>query len=502
MKKVLPLLFNFIMILSYTSFAQGTDASIEVIIKDNNLITVPGATITITNSSTGFTTGGVTQPNGIFRFNQLPLGGPYKITATYVGFEPSAKTGIMLSQGSTIKVNLVLSEQPVTLEEVAVTSDGFKNKDERLGRATSINSKDIQRLPSNNRDFSTLAQLSPMVGAGLNIGGINSRNDAFTIDGVTAKESSFGGPDQMPYTISIEALREFEVVSNSYDVTEGRSLAGGIKAVTKSGTNEFHGSVFSYFWDDRFSSNFDLLGRDVINDTKRHTGFTLGGPILKNKLHFFMVYDGERLEQSYDLWAQSETPGIVQNNQGHLATQANLDRAIGILQDKYGVSNNQQYGFFTRNNKLNTYFAKVDYQINNRNKLTLRYNQSDYIRPNETNSDIGRNGIYDAGYNFIVKGKNAVLDLRSDINNSLSNELKLGYYFNTRQNVINTANHPQLWLTMQSEIDGTVQNATLIGRYNRWTPEIQENDIFSVGDDLYWTKGRLNIVLVHTKVCL
>ncbi len=68
---------------------------------------------------------------------------------------------------------------------------------------------------------------------------------------VTAKESSFGGPDQLPYTFSIEALREFEVVTNSYDVTEGRSVAGGIKAVTKSGTNEFHGSVFSYFWDDR-----------------------------------------------------------------------------------------------------------------------------------------------------------------------------------------------------------------------------------------------------------
>lgn len=495
MKKTLLLLFTLIAFKSYYIFAQGTDASIEIVVKDVNKEPVPGATISLVNTSTGFTTGGVTQTNGILRFNQLPLGGPYRIAVSYVGFQPSIKEGLTLNQGNSLKINMTLSEEPVSLEEVTISADGLQSRDERLGRATSVNSKEIQRLPSANRDFSILAQLSPMVGANLNIGGINSRNDAFTIDGVTAKESSFGGPDQMPYTISIEALREFEIVSNSYDVTEGRSLAGGIKAVTKSGTNQFHGSVFSYFWDDRLSAHQDLLGRDVINDTKKHQGFTLGGPILKNKLHFFMVYDGERLDQAYDFWAHSDRPGIVQNNQGHLATQENLDRAIGILQDKYGVSERPQYGFFTRKNKLDTYFAKLDYQISNKHKLTLRYNQSNYIRPNENNSDIGRNGIYDAGYDFIVKGKNAVIDLRSDINSNLSNELKLGYYFNTRQNAINTANHPQLWVSMQSEIDGTVQNATLIGRYNRWTPEIQENDIFSIGDDLYWTKGRFNIVL-------
>ncbi|MGI8580780.1 MAG: TonB-dependent receptor [Chitinophagaceae bacterium] len=493
MKKLL-LLFICLYNLCTTGYSQGTDASIEVSVTDPSKIPVQGASVSLVNSSTGFTTTGVSQRNGLFRFEQLPLGGPYKVTVTFVGYQPLTKDGFMLDQGSNLKIVIPLSQQVGQLQEVTVISNDFKNRNERLGRSTLVSAKEIQRLPSTNRNFANLAQLSPMVGSGFNIGGINSRNDAFTVDGVTAKESSFGGPDQLPYTFSIEALREFEVVTNSYDVTEGRSISGGIKAVTKSGTNVFHGSVFNYFWDNRLGASTDLLGRKVINDTKQQRGFTLGGPIIKNKLHFFIAYDGERLEQAYDLWSQSVTPGIVQNNRGQQATTANLDRAISILQSKYGVSSQQQYGFFTRKNKLNTYFAKFDWQLNNKNKLTFRYNQSDYVLPNNNNSDIGAYGIHDAGYNFIVKGKNILLALRSQLKNNVSNELKLGYYFNTRQNAINTAEHPQLWLTMQSVINGATQNATLVGRYNRWTPEIQENKIFSINNDVYVNRGKFNFV--------
>ncbi len=477
-----------------TVFSQGTDASIEVSVTDPSKAPVQGATVSLVNSSTGFTTTGVSQKNGLHRFEQLPLGGPYKVTVSFVGFQSYIKDGFMLNQGSNLTIAIPLSQEVSQLQEVVVVSNEFKNRNERLGRSTLISSKEIQRLPSTNRNFANLAQLSPMVGSGFNIGGINSRNDAFTVDGVTAKESSFGGPDQLPYTFSIEALREFEVVTNSYDVTEGRSIAGGIKAVTKSGTNEFHGSAFNYFWDSRLGASTDLLGRTVINDTKQQRGFTLGGPIIKNKLHFFVAYDGEKLKEAYDLWNQSVTPGIVQNNRGQQATKANLDRAVSILQSKYGVSSGQQYGFFTRNNKLNTYFAKLDWQVNKKHKLTFRYNQSDYVLPNNNNSDIGAFGIHDAGYDFIVKGKNVLLALRSQLKNNVSNELKLGYYFNTRQNAINTAEHPQLWITMQSVINGATQNATLVGRYNRWTPEVQENDIFTINNDVYVNRGKFNFV--------
>ncbi len=493
MKKKLLLIFSMLTIASRL-FAQGTDASIEVAVTDPTKLPVQGATISLLNASTGFTTTGASQKNGMFRFEQLPLGGPYKITVTYVGFQPQVKDGYTLNQGSNLTVAFPLSNQAAQLQEVTVFANEFKNRNERLGRSTLISAKEIQRLPSTNRNFANLAQLSPMVGNGFNVGGLNSRNDAFTVDGVTAKESSFGGPDQLPYTFSIEALREFEVVTNSYDVSEGRSLGGGIKGVTKSGTNEFHGSVFRYFWDNRLGANTDLLGRKVINDTKQQSGFTLGGPIVKNKMHFFIAYDGERLQEAYDLWNQSVTPGIVQNNRGQQATQANLDRAVNILQSKYGVSNTQQYGFFTRKNKLNTYFGKIDWQINSKNKLTFRYNQSDYVLPNNNNSDIGAYGIHDAGYDFIVKGKNVLLALRSQLRNNVSNDFKLGYYFNTRQNAINTAEHPQLWINMQSTINGATQNAVLVGRYNRWTPEIQENSIISINNDVYLNKGKFNFV--------
>jgi hypothetical protein len=476
------------------TWAQGTDAGIQVSVRNQQKELLPGATITITNLSTGFNSTAVTDKDGRYRFLQIPLGGPYSIKVQYIGFQPLEQKGYMLSQGSNLQVNIVMESSTTQLREVNIQHSEFKSRDERLSKSTAINAKEIQRLPTANRNFGNLAQLSPMVGSDLNVGGISSRNDAVTIDGVTGRESSFGGPDQMPYTLSMEALREFEVVTNVYDVTEGRSSAGAVKAVTKSGTNEFHGSVFSYFWDSRLAAQQDLLGRDVINDTKQQRGFSLGGPIIRNKVHFFVAYDGERLDQAYDLWAKSTREGVMQSNEGHLVTKPVLDSAITILQQKYGVSSRPQYGFFTRTNKLDTYFGKIDWQINGRHKLTVRYNQSDYIQPNNTNSDIGRYGIYDAGYDFIVKGKNALVALRSQLNNDLSNEFKAGYYYNTRQNAINTAEHPQLWMTLQSVIDGQQYNATLVGRYNRWVPEIQENKTWSLINDTYWKKGRFNFV--------
>ncbi len=470
--------------------AQGTDASIEVTVVSQESVPLVGATVSLVNRSTGFRSAGATNPEGRYRFNQLPLGGPYEVTVQLLGHESTTTVTGMLNQGSYLRVNVQLAEEGQLLEAVDVTYDDFKSRDRRLGQATAVNAQEIQRLPSTNRNYTDLTQLSPMVGSGLNIGGISSRNDALTLDGVTAREVAFGGPAEMPYTLSMEALREFEIVTNSYDVTEGRSLGGGIKAVTKSGTNEFHGSVFNFFWDDRLAARTDLMGRSVINDTKQQRGFTLGGPIVRDKLHFFVAYDGERLEQAYDMWSKSTRPGIVQSDEGHWATQENLDRAIGILQAKYELDDGPQYGFFSRQNKLDTYFGKIDWQINDSHKLTARYNQSDYIRPNNTNSDIGRYGLHGAGYDFLVKDKNALLSLRSQLKSNLSNELKVGYYFNTRQNAINTAEHPQLWMVMQSEIDGDIYNATLVGRYNRWVPEVQESSIYSIINDVYWSTGK------------
>lgn len=475
-------------------FAQGTDASIIGNIENYEDSSVPGATVLVRNESTGFEAITVSNQNGEYAFRQLPLGGPYTIKVSFVGFEDQLKSDIMLSLGDRVEVDFNMSESVDELETVVISGDGFKSRDNRLGKATSITANEVQQLPSANRNFNNLIQLSPLVGSGDALAGMDSRNNAVTIDGVNAKEPSFGGQGSAPYTISLEALREFEVVTNSYDVTEGRQAAGAIKAVTKSGTNEFHGSVFTYFWDARLAADQNLREQDVLGDTKKQRGFSLGGPIIKDKLHFFVAYDGERFDEQYSLWTQSTEEGIVGNNEGQFAYKADLDRAIDILQESYGVSDQRQYGFFQRTKKLDTWFGKIDWQINNRHKLTARTILTDFIQPNNTNSDIGRFGIYDAGYDFVDKGSNTLVSLRSQFSTSVFNEFKLGYYFNERGNRINTGEHPQLWIRLPL-VEGREQQATLVGRYNRWTPELQINDVYSIINDTYINKGRFDFVI-------
>ncbi|MEO0330191.1 MAG: carboxypeptidase regulatory-like domain-containing protein, partial [Bacteroidota bacterium] len=239
---------------NYT-FAQGTDASISGRITDENNEGIPNATVEITNESTGFRTGTVTNLQGIYDLQQLPVGGPYVISASFVGYADQKKSGYMLNQGNNLEVDFYLSETATELSEIVVSGNSFQSRNNRLGTATSISAQDVKTLPANNRDFSNLAALSPLVGNGTNIAGVSSRSNSIQIDGVNSREASFGGQGSSPYVLSMEALREFEVVTNSYDVIDGRGAAGGIKAVTKSGTNEFHGSAFAYFWDARLAAD-------------------------------------------------------------------------------------------------------------------------------------------------------------------------------------------------------------------------------------------------------
>lgn len=495
MKKFLNYLFILLLCFALIDgYCQGTDASVSGIIYDGAKSPAPGAIVKVKNLSTGFVTGTVTGSDGKYVLRQLPLGGPYTLEISMVGFSTITKTGLQLNLGDNIKEDYNLSEKTTELSEVTIQGTGFSNRNERLASSTSVSAKDLISLPTPNRSFSTLAQLSPLVGGGTNIFGGNSRNNGFTIDGVNAKEASFGGSGSSPFTLSMEALREFEVVSNSYDVTEGRGSFGSIKAVTKSGTNTMTGSAHGYFWVDKLAAQKNLMKQNIAVQNKQQFGFTLGGPIIKNKLHFFVTYDAERLKQPFDLWSKSTTPGIVQNNRGEQATEENLNRAINILQQKYEVQDRAQYGFFSRNNQLDTFFGKLDWQINNKHKLTLRTILNNYVAPTQNNSDIGNYGIYDASYDFYDKGNNTMLALRSQFKPNLLNELKVGYYFNERGNKITSAEHPQLWLSMQSVIGEKNVNATLVGRYNRWTRETQKNNIWTIVNDTYWTKGKFDFV--------
>jgi len=474
---------------------QGTNASITGRVVDDEGAPLPGANVLVENTSTGFTTGTATGPEGRFTLRELPLG-PYAVTVSFVSYRTQRRTGLELSQGDELALSFTLSQTTTDMEEVVVEASSFQSQSTRLGARTRITAEEVETLPAAGRNFTDLIKLSPRVGSGDNIAGMDGRNNALTIDGVNAKETNFGGSGSSPYVLSMAALREFEVVTNSYDVVEGRGTAGAVKAVSKSGTNEFEGSVFGHFWDKRLAAPTDIRGRDVEGDTKSQRGFTLGGPIIKDKLHFFVAYDGERKDEAYSLWSQSTNPGIMENGIGMRASAENVNRIISILEEKYSLDPDQrQIGFFSRTNQLDTFFGRLDWQVNDRHKLTARYIRDDFVRPKRNNSHIGAIGVHEVTYDFVSEGHNALLSLRSQLASGLTNDLKLGYYYNRRANVSTNGRVPNLWVYFQSDIGGQTEQAVLNGRGYEWVPEDQRSEVLSLINNTYYSTDRLDITV-------
>lgn len=288
------LLLCFILINSRVA-AQTTQASISGVISDNQRQLLPGASVKVRNESTGFTTGTLTNALGEYIFKELPLGGPYSVNVTFIGYGEQKRTGYALNQGDAIKVNISMAESVQSLEVVEVVASGLKNKVENIGAATAVSARSITKLPVNGRNFTTLLDLSPLARGGSISGQLGSSTN-YTIDGMNAKNPTSAGSTTSrsgaPYSISIEAVREFKVVTNQYDITYGRSGGGTVSAVTKAGTNTLSGSAFTFGRANWLASPYDIRGNKRFNNYSTYQyGFSLGGPIIKDKLHFFAAWD-------------------------------------------------------------------------------------------------------------------------------------------------------------------------------------------------------------------
>ena len=269
--KRLFLLILFVMGICQLSVSQGLQATITGKVTDENSETVIGASIIVKNESTGFQTGSITNDKGEYLIKQLPLGSTYTIIVSYIGYGQQSKTGYSLNQGDVLKVNFKLSVSEIKMSEVEVVANSLKNKASVLGSATSISQKDIATLPVNGRNFTSLTDLSPL-SSGSNLSGQLASATSYTIDGMTAKSpTSSGTTNRGPYLVSMEAIREIEVITNSYDVTQGGSGGGNMSSVTKSVTNQIHGSAFVYLMADFLSSNYTAAGnkmKDVYSVTQ------------------------------------------------------------------------------------------------------------------------------------------------------------------------------------------------------------------------------------------
>lgn len=423
--KLLLLLLLPAIIFSKLSNAQSTNASFAGTVTTGGNEPLAGASIDIINESTGFKATTTSQKDGGYQFLQLPLGGPYTIRVSYVGFDKAAKEGYQLNQGDRVVVNFTMVNEINTLQNVVVTTNQLINQKERFGAATEISATRIKNLPLEGRNFNNLINLSP-VALGSSLGGQRSGSTNITIDGGNFRSPLWAGAaGSGPLQMSQEAIREFQIVTNAYDVTQGRQSGGYVNAVTKFGTNKTTGTAFVYGWNDALASKYDIRGVQRTQDFSTFQwGFSLGGPIIKNKLHYFAAFD--RQDQSSPLIiADIQSP---EDEARYGIRKDTLEKFLQIARDRYGVSSNPQVGQFGRKTVANTFFARFDWTINTKHKLTFRNNITTWDNPinSDDNSNINLREVYNTQF---ARSYTGLMSVRSSLSPRITNEIKLQYQY-------------------------------------------------------------------------
>ncbi len=475
--------------------AQATNAFLNGTVQDASGETLIGATVILTNTSTGFTTATVSNTSGKFTIPQVPLGGPYDITVSYIGYADVRKSGYTINQGNVLTVDFSLDASANELEVVVVSGGDLRNRIMQIGATTEISSTQIQNLPSEGRNFTRLTSLSPLQGGGgNNLGGQRGTSTNVTIDGVNARNQLTAGEiGRGPYSISQEAIREFEVSTNNYDVTQGRQGGGSISATTRSGTNTFSGSAFFFHRNDGLQSKFDIRGNERSAEFyNSQYGFSLGGPLIKDKLLFYTVF--ERQDAGEPVFI-----GDIQNDEdaNRLGiTRENLDRFTDIARRLYGVSNDQQTGQFSRVTEANTWFARLDWQINERNTLTLRNNYNRWVNPFSVN-DNSSIVLAESWSDFSSWENSTLLSLRTNFSSNLLNEFKFQFQHAERAFVpspqLPASNIPRAIVDVNSVLpNGSNRTITLQFGGQRFTPETNEENTFQFTNTTYLSAGKFN----------
>jgi hypothetical protein len=467
--------------------AQGTDATIGGRVSSTTGVPIADVTVTIRNTSTGFASSVRTTAAGQYVFAQLPLGGPYDVTARRVGFEPVTKSGYRLTLGVRVRADFTLVERAASLAPVVVTADTTAAVLQRLGGSTRLSARALTDLPAVGRNFTDLAALAPTVGSEFSIGGARATSTDVRIDGLQARNMLRGGElGRGPYTISMEAVREFEVVTNVYDVTLGRLGGGSINAATKSGTNQIVGSIFTYTRNDALSAPRDYLGRSraLRQSDVWQMGGTVGGPIVRDRVHYFVAFDRQQSSVPLAI-ADLRTPRDELDAQ---IARDSLTRFLDILGRRYGAANAPLVGVFSRKPVANTAFGRLDWRLGDRHQLTLRDNFSTSAAPNDGVGDQVLAVLESRSSSRSVDNQ-ALLSLRSSLTPTLQNELKLGFSLADRSLTPNT-DIPRGFVRVRSKLpDGTTGDVRLQFGGNRLAPEGSGERQYQLVNTAYWQRG-------------
>jgi hypothetical protein len=347
-----------------------TTSRVSGTVEDSSKSPLPGVTVEAVNTETGLKQVEVTDANGFYRILNLPTG-TYRISATLDGFATATAESVRLLIGSTPTVNFTLQSARIS-ETITVTSEAPTVEVTNTQIATTIQSEQLKNLPTPGTDFRQLVLLTPETRfdserGNISISGQRGINTNVTVDGVDYNNAFFGGntgsaEGRAPLSLSEESIKEFSVITNGASAEFGRSGGGFVNVITKSGTNNLHGSGFYYNQPQSLISDF-ANGQKPADQKKNQFGGSLGGSIVRDRLFYFVSYDDQK---------QDVTVPIA---------SAVLDPAVFA---RYPALTSPNNFVQTRNGKV--YFGRVDFQANDSHRLTVRGNIAKYDGANGTSS--------------------------------------------------------------------------------------------------------------------
>jgi hypothetical protein len=451
MKKLILIFISILLAVAVQQnmYAQGvTTSSMTGSIKDDKGEGLPGANVVAIHLPSGTRYGTSTQLDGRYNIPGMRTGGPYKVIVSFVGYKEQSKEDIYLNLGTAANVNFILVEDGRELSEVVVStsrSDVFSS--DRTGAATNISKEALNSMPTLSRSLNDFTRLTPQASGGGSFGGADNRFNNITIDG-SIFNNSFGlagqpGSRTNTAPISLDAIEEVQVSLAPYDVRQAGFTGAGVNAVTRSGTNEFSGSIFYN------TRNENAVGKkskneDVIVDKFNNTqyGFRIGGPIIKNKLFFFANGEIERRSAPATNFRSNRGGETVGGNVTRVL-QSDLDALSTFMKEKFGYETGPYEGY---NNELkgDKFLVKLDYNINDKNKLSVRYtwlnSESDVLLSNSTTvggnrrSTLNSLNYKNSNYKQGEKIRSLIAELNSNFG-KFSNNFIIGYTYQNEDRV-------------------------------------------------------------------
>jgi outer membrane receptor for ferrienterochelin and colicin len=416
------------------AFAQGvTTAAVNGKITGKGGEALPGVNVIALHTPSGTISGTITREDGRYNLPNLRVGGPYIISASIVGYQKRTREQVFLRLSENLDLNFALTEEAVQASEIVVTGERTSVFNaSRTGAATNVTRDQIEKLPSLSRNWSDYYRISPYVtgdkGSAL---GRNSKYNNVQIDGTSFNDlfglGSTGAPaGQSNVTpISLDAIEEFQIVVSPYDVRQAGFTGAGINAITRSGTNEYKGSAFYFGRNEGFvGKSPDTLKLPLAGFTDWQLGARLGGPIIQDKLFFFVNGEITRFKQPFTRTFGNQSLGT----NAYTVNPDSLNMLTSYLKSKYGYDPGS-FSNIGYNRQSDKAFARLDYNLSDAHKLTAHWSYLSSSEDNSPSRGRGTTDIYaDNGkYKLDNTTNSLTLQLTSLFGNAASNEFILGY---------------------------------------------------------------------------